>query len=184
MILKTPRLILRPWQPEDFKPFAAMNADPKVMEFFPATLAQEESDVLARKLQEQLEERGWGFWAVAVPGTADFIGFIGISPVPFTAPFTPTVEIAWRLSPQYWGQGYATEGAKAALQYGFEILKLEEIVAFTTVSNTKSRAVMRRLGMTHNPQDDFEHPKLTEGHPLRHHVLYRFSAKQWFQVKA
>lgn len=171
--LKTNRLILRPWKESDLEPFAKLNADPTVMECFPAPLSREESDALAHRLQAKMAEQGWGMWAVEVPGIADFIGFIGLYPVPFDAPFTPAVEVGWRLLHEHWGKGYAPEGAKAALDFGFQTLKLKEIVSYTAVANVRSRRVMEKLGMHRDPKDDFDHPKVPEGHPLRRHVLYR-----------
>ncbi len=179
-IIRTDRLILRPWKEEDLPSFAALNADPKVMEYFPATLSKAESDQLAQRIKTKMDEKGWGLWAVSVPGIADFIGFIGLNREDsFSAPFTPAVEVGWRIAFEHWGKGYATEGAKAALAYGFETLHLGEIVSFTATQNMRSRRVMERIGMHHDPKDDFEHPKLTEGHPLRKHVLYRLSQGEW-----
>ncbi|MFI5334183.1 MAG: GNAT family N-acetyltransferase [Chlamydiales bacterium] len=174
-IIETKRLILRPWRAEDFEPFAAINADPRVMEYFPATLTREESDAYTKRIARELEERGWGLWAVSVRDGAPFIGFIGLAPVQFTAHFTPAVEIGWRLGYEFWGKGYATEGARAALRYGFDVLNLEKIVSFTAAQNMRSRKVMEKIGMHHNPADDFDHPRLPEGHPLRRHVLYQLA---------
>lgn len=173
MIIKTKRLILRPWREEDLEPFANLNADARVMEHFPSILTREESDQMAMRIKAKIEEQGWGLWAVSVPGISEFIGFIGLNAATFEAPFTPAVEVGWRLAFDYWGQGYATEGAKACLIFGFETLNLKEIVSFTAVENMRSRAVMERIGMHHDPKDDFDHPKLAEGHRLRRHVLYK-----------
>ncbi len=174
--LKTERLVLRPWCQEDLEPFAKLNADPFVMEYFPKTLAKEESDQWGERMKAKIEEKGWGFWAVSIPGIADFIGFIGLNFVDHAflpVHFTPAVEIGWRLAFDYWGKGYATEGAKACLKYGFETLNLSEIVSFTAVRNMRSRRVMEKIGMHRDEKDDFDHPKLPEGHPLKRHVLYR-----------
>jgi RimJ/RimL family protein N-acetyltransferase len=171
--LRTQRLVLRQWRPEDRDPFAAMNADSRVMEFFPSTLTRQESDAAADRIQAAIDLRGFGFWAVEIPGITPFAGFIGLTMVPFEAHFTPCVEIGWRLAPQFWNQGYATEGATAALEFGFGNLKLSEIVAFTVPSNGPSRRVMEKVGMSHDPADDFDHPRVPVGHPLRRHVLYR-----------
>ena len=176
-MITTERLILRPWTPEDFEPFAKLNADPRVREYFPSVLSTEESNAQAAKISLFIQENGWGLWAVSVPGVAKFIGFIGLSQVSFTAPFTPAVEVGWRLAHEHWGKGYATEGAMAALKYGFETLKLKEIVSFTSVENRASRAVMEKIGMTHDGADDFDHPLLPEGHLLRRHVLYKIGSK-------
>lgn len=173
MIITTKRLILRPWKAEDFTPFAALNADPRVMEYFPAIRSRAESDLQATSFAEYIEKKGWGFWAVSVIDKVDFIGFIGLEDVDFEAHFTPAVEIGWRLAYEYWGQGYATEGAKAALEYAFNTLKLEEIVSLTSEGNSRSRNVMEKIGMHHDPEDDFDHPKFTKGNPLQRHVLYR-----------
>lgn len=175
MIIKTKRLILRPWREEDLEPFARMNADPRVMEFFPSVLSKEESDALAKRISTKIEENGWGLWAVSVPGISEFIGFIGLNVPSITAHFTPAVEIGWRLAQEYWGQGYATEGALAALTFGFENLNLDQIVAFTAKQNMRSMAVMKKIGMSHNPEDDFDHPNVAVGHQLRRHVLYRIN---------
>jgi RimJ/RimL family protein N-acetyltransferase len=169
----TQRLALRLWRDEDLAAFAALNADPRVMEFFPKPLDRAESDALAARIRENLTRRGFGLWAVEVPGVADFIGFVGLSVPQFEAHFTPCVEIGWRLAYEYWGAGYATEAALAVLDFGFERLALDEVVSFTTSANRRSRGVMERIGMTRTPADDFDHPALAEGHPLRRHVLYR-----------
>lgn len=172
-LLHTARLLLRPWCDKDLAPFAALNADPRVMEHFPGTLTRSESDALAADIQADLEQNGFGLWAVEVPGVAPFIGFVGATEPDFDAPFTPTVEIGWRLDFAHWGKGYATEAALAVVAHAFGPLGLAELVSFTVPANRRSRAVMERLGMTRAPADDFDHPKLPEGHPLRRHVLYR-----------
>jgi len=171
--LRTDRLVLRPWRESDLEPFAAMNADLAVMEFLPKVLEREESNALAARFSDHFKERGYGRWAVEVPGVAPFIGFLGLNHVAFEAPFTPCVEIGWRLSREHWGKGYATEAARASLQHGFEQLGLDEIVSFTVPDNVRSRAVMERIGMTRLALEDFDHPVLPEGHRLRRHVLYR-----------
>jgi 3-dehydroquinate dehydratase / shikimate dehydrogenase len=172
-IITTERLTLDPWKKDDLAPFRRMNADPKVMEFFPNTLTGEQSDAMASKCQAHIEKHGWGLFAVHLKETSAFIGFIGLWPVSFQAHFTPATEIGWRLSSEYWGKGYATEGAKAALEYGFNQLGLKEIVSFTTEKNLRSRKVMQRLGMSYVREDDFDHPKLEDDSPLKPHVLYR-----------
>ena len=174
--LTTSRLLLRPWRDDDLPAFAALSADPRVMEFLPAVLDRAASDVLAARIRDHFDRYGYGLWAVEVPGAADFIGFVGLAVADFGAPFCPCVEIGWRLACAHWGRGYATEGARAALAFGFDRLGLREIVSFTTVANARSRRVMERLGMAHSPADDFEHPRLPPGHPLRPHVLYRLGA--------
>lgn len=171
--LKTDRLLLRPWRDEDLDPFAALNADPRVMEFLPKLLDREESDALAARIRDHFARRGFGLWALEARGIADFIGFVGLSVPSFEAHFTPCVEVGWRLAFEHWGTGYATEAAREALRYGFEVLGLSEIVSFTAPENARSRAVMERLGMTRSPDDDFQHPALPDGHRLKAHVLYR-----------
>jgi 3-dehydroquinate dehydratase / shikimate dehydrogenase len=182
VLIKTTRLILRPWCEEDLEPFAKLNADPRVMEYFPASLSKAESDQLAQRIKNKMDEKGCGMWAVSVPGIAEFIGFIGLNSedqVSFPAPFTPAVEVGWRIAFEYWGKGYATEGAKAALAYGFETLNLGEIVSFTAVQNMRSRRIMEKIGMHHDPKDDFDHPKLPKEHKLNRHVLYRLKSIDW-----
>ena len=174
-LLTTERLILRQWQDSDRESFARLNADPQVREFFPGCLTRDESDATDRKIHKGIEERGWGFWAGEVRGGAPFIGFVGLS-VPS---FRPCVEIGWRLAREHWGHGYASEAALASLRFGFEKLTLEEIVAFTVPLNERSRRVMERIGMSRDPADDFDHPRIELGHPLRRHVLYRMKHSDW-----
>lgn len=169
----TERLVLRRWQPADQVPFAAMNADPQVMEFFPALMTPEESAVMITRIEAHFDQRGFGLWAVEVPGVAAFIGCVGLLMPRFEAHFMPCVEIGWRIAAEHWNRGYATEAARAVLRYGFEVVRLHEIVSFTTRTNTRSRHIMEKLGMQTTADDDFEHPNLPEGHPLRPHVLYR-----------
>jgi RimJ/RimL family protein N-acetyltransferase len=171
--IRTPRLLLRTWRDEDLAPFAALNADPEVMEYFLRPLERAESDAAAGRIRDHFDRHGFGLWAVEVPGIADFIGFVGLAVPGFKAHFTPCVEIGWRLARAHWGQGYATEAARAVLDFGFRELALDEIVSFTTVANRRSRAVMERIGLSRSPADDFDHPAVPEGHPLRRHVLYR-----------
>ncbi|QBI54266.1 anhydro-N-acetylmuramic acid kinase [Streptomonospora litoralis] len=176
MSLRTSRLLLRPWRASDRALFAELNADPAVMEHFPAVLSREQSDAAAEGIQARLAENGFGFWAVEVVETGTFIGFAGLSRPRFDAHFTPAVEIGWRLARHAWGHGYATEAARTAAAYAFDRCHLAEIVSFTSRTNTRSRAVMRRLGMRYDSADDFDHPDLPEGHPLAPHVLYRLAA--------
>jgi RimJ/RimL family protein N-acetyltransferase len=173
MDLRTPRLLLRAWRDSDLEPFARLNADARVMRYFPAPLTTAESDAMATRIRELFEPRGWGLWAVEIPGVVSFAGFIGLAQPRFGAHFTPCTEVGWRLAPDVWGQGYATEGATAVLDVSFRELHLDEVVSFTTESNIPSRRVMERIGMTRNPADDFDHPGLPDGHALRRHVLYR-----------
>jgi RimJ/RimL family protein N-acetyltransferase len=171
--LRTPRLWLRRWRPEDREPFAALNGDARVMEYFPGTLAREQSDALASRIESQLAQRGYGLWAVEVPGATAFAGFIGLSVPAFDAPFTPCVEIGWRLAAEHWGRGYAPEGARAVLDLAFADLGLAEVVSFTAAGNARSRRVMEKIGMVTRAADDFDHPLVPAGHWLRRHVLYR-----------
>lgn len=173
MELHTPRLLLRPWRDSDLQPFAAMNADPRVRRWFPGTLTREESDAQAARLQAHIARNGFGFWAVELSEEAAFIGFVGLQHVDFPAVFAPAVEAGWRLGRAYWGQGYATEAARAALDDGFHRLGLNEIVSFAVAGNLPSQRVMQRIGMRRDPAFDFDHPRLPEGHPFRRHVFYR-----------
>ena len=179
--IKTERLILRQWKNSDLEPFAKLNADSRVREFFPSILSREESDASVEIISQNIETNGWGFWAVSCPGISDFIGMVGISEVKFAASFVPAVEIGWRLAQEHWGKGYATEAARAAAGFGFSTLDLEEIVAFTTVQNDRSRHVMKKIGMQHTSVDDFEHPLVKKGDPLRKHVLYRLNRSLFYQ---
>jgi RimJ/RimL family protein N-acetyltransferase len=177
--ITTARLRLRPWRDGDLPAFAALNADPRVMEHFPGTLSRAESDALVARNRDHFAAHGFGLWAVEVPGRAPFIGFVGLAVPRFEGPFTPCVEVGWRFAAEHWGQGYATEAASAVLAHAFGPLGLAEVVSFTAPANRRSRRVMERLGMTRLPADDFEHPGLPEGHPLRPHVLYRLSRAAW-----
>jgi len=174
--LRTARLLLRPWRDEDLEPYARLNADPEVMRHFPAPLTREESDRHAAAIRERAARGEPSLWAVEVPGVAPFIGFVGLAVPSFDAPFTPCVEVGWRLAKEHWGQGYATEGARAAIGHAFGVLGLDEVVSFTSVGNAASRRVMEKLGMRRDPSEDFDHPSMPEGHPLRRHVLYRLRA--------
>jgi RimJ/RimL family protein N-acetyltransferase len=176
--LETPRLLLRQWRAADREPFAALNADPIVMAHFPAPLTREASDTMADRCERLIAERGWGAWAAEIKATGEFIGFVGLNIPRSDLPISPCVEILWRLAHAYWRQGFATEAARATLHIGFEVLKLPEIVSFTVPSNTRSRAVMERLGMQMDT-DTFEHPGVPEGHVLRTHCNYRLSRDRW-----
>ncbi len=176
---RTDRLVLRGWREDDREPFAALNADPEVMRHYPAPLTRAQSDAMAARAGEHLEREAWGLWAVEVVGAGPgghgrFAGYTGLS-VPGFDPFASAVEIGWRLARWAWGHGYATEAATAALAVGFDELGLDEIVSFTAVPNERSQAVMRRIGMTRDPDGDFDHPRVPPG-PLRRHVLYRIAA--------
>ena len=175
--LRTDRLRLRQWLTSDREAFARLNADARVMEYLPAVLSREESDALAVRIETHIDQHGWGLWAVEIPSVTSFAGYIGLSTPRFDAHFTPCTEIGWRLASDFWGSGYATEGALAVLAFGFRTLRLDEIVSFTVPGNLPSRRVMERIGMAYNPSDDFEHPTLPEGHRLRRHVLYRITTR-------
>jgi len=170
------RVRLRRWRDADRAPFAALNADPRVMEFFPTHPDRRQSDALVDRFESHFAEHGFGLWAVEVPGIAPFIGFVGLSIPSFAAHFTPCVEIGWRLAFDHWGRGYATEAARLVVAHGFVPLGLAAVVSFTAVANRRSQAVMERLGMRRDPAEDFDHPGLPDGHPLRRHVLYRLAA--------
>jgi RimJ/RimL family protein N-acetyltransferase len=172
--LRGSRVLLRGWQPGDAEPFAALNADPVAMEYFPAPLSRADSDAMIGRAQAGLAERGWGWWCLEIESTC--AGFVGLSMPTFDAHFTPCVEVGWRMATRFWGNGYATEAARLAVDFGFRRLGLSEIVSFTTVTNWRSRRVMERLGMRRKPEDDFDHPRIAPGHPLRAHVLYRLLA--------
>ena len=169
--LSTDRVVLRSWRESDLQPWAEMNSDPAVREYLGDLLTPKQSAASAARFQAQLDERGFGFWAVEVRGTGEFIGFTGLDQVDEGLPFSG-VEIGWRLARQAWGHGFATEAAQASLAFGFESLALPEILAVTTLTNLRSQAVMRRIGMTRDPDGDFDDPTEPEG-PLRRNVLYR-----------
>jgi RimJ/RimL family protein N-acetyltransferase len=177
--LTTRRLTLRQWRPADLEPFAALNADPAVMEFLPALLTREQSTTFIEAAAADLERRGFGLWAVEERASGTFTGCVGLSVPSFEAAFTPCVEILWRLAAPCWGRGFATEAARACLELGFGPLGLEEVVSFTVPRNTRSRAVMERLGMRRDAQGDFAHPRLPLQHPLSHHLLYRLPRSAW-----
>jgi RimJ/RimL family protein N-acetyltransferase len=182
--LSTERLVLRAWREEDLPAFAALNADPRVVEFLPKRLERSESDALAGRIAAHFRRHGFGVWAVEVPGVAPFIGFAGLAVPGFEAHFTPCLEIGWRLAFAHWGRGYATEAARRVLAHAFGPLGRAEIVSFTTRDNRRSRAVMERLAMRHDPADDFLHPSLPAGHPQRPHVLYRLDRRTYVAAQA
>jgi RimJ/RimL family protein N-acetyltransferase len=179
--MRTERLVMRAWKESDRAPFAQLIADPEVMEHFPEMLTREQSEGFADKIEAGFEERGWGLWALELDG--EFIGYTGLQPVSFAAHFTPAVEIGWRLARGAWGHGYASEAARAAATYAFAELELPELVSFTVPDNTRSRAVMERIGMTHDAADDFDHPKLPDGHAMQRHVLYRLREHRAFAAR-
>lgn len=178
MKIETDRLLLRGWERRDRQPFAEMNADPRVMEFMPSCLSAEESDQLVDRIEDHFARHGYGLYAAELRANRQFIGFIGLQVPAFHAHFTPCVEIGWRLAACYWGRGLATEGATAVVKYAFDVLDLGSLVSFTVPANIRSRHVMEKICMTRNPSEDFDHPGLPEGHPLRRHVLYRLAKVQ------
>lgn len=173
--IQTPRLILRQWKDSDADPFAEMNADPQVMEFFPSTMTREKSDEMLTRCRDLIAVRGWGIWAVELRDSGELTGFVGLHTPGYALPFVPCVEVAWRLKVDAWGKGYCSEAARAVLDAGFEQLGLDEIVAYTALPNVRSQAVMKKMGMVRDPAEDFDHPLLEEGHWLRKHCLYRLS---------
>ena len=183
-VIETSRLLLREWRESDKAPYAALNGDPVVMEHFPSTLTPEQSDEMVDRMRATWDARGYGLWAVEVKADGRFIGFIGLSSPGWDAHFTPAVEVGWRLAKEAWGYGYAPEGARAALDYGFTNVDLprDEIVSFTTVGNAKSRRVMEKIGLTRDPADDFDHPLLPDW-AARRHVLYRISRSAFGRLR-
>lgn len=181
--LRTPRLRLRGWRPADRAPFAVLNADPRVMRFMPKRLTRAESDRLADRIEAGFARRGFGLWAVELPGEVPFAGFVGLTVPGFETPFTPCVEIGWRLAADLHGRGLAPEAAREVLRFAFEEAGLTEVVSFTTVANAPSRRVMEKIGMTRDPADDFLHPTLAPDDPLRPHVLYRLARARWVAAR-
>ncbi len=173
------RLLLRDWSDADAEPFAAINSDPRVMEFFSRPLDRTESDAFLARNQAAIDANGYGLYAVEVKDGAAFIGYVGLARPGFEAHFTPAIEIGWRLAREAWGHGYATEGARAVADHAFGALGLDALVSFTAEWNRASRRVMEKTGMTHDPADDFRHPRLPADHKLSPHVLYRLSRADW-----
>jgi ribosomal-protein-alanine N-acetyltransferase len=184
MSIVSERLILRPWLEADKQPFADMSADSGVMEYLMPLTPEDASGGWIDRQLERLREHGMCFWAVQRKADGAFVGAVGLLPVSYNAHFTPAVEIGWRIARAYWGLGYAPEAARAAAVFGFQQLNLSEIVANTVPFNHKSRRVMAKLGMTHDSQDNFDHPRVPEGHPLRHQVLYRLTPDHWHSLPA
>jgi RimJ/RimL family protein N-acetyltransferase len=176
VVLTTGRLVLRPFTDVDREPFFALNTHPQVVEALGSAPTRAESDAMIERYAEELDREGWGLWAVVEAGGAPFVGMVGLHRVNASLPCAPAVEVGWRLHPDHWGHGYATEAAAASLDYGFGKAGLDEIIAFTTTLNTRSQAVMERIRMVHDPEGDFDHPHLLEGSPLRRHLLYRAAA--------
>mgnify|MGYP001815356470 FL=1 len=178
-VIRSGRVLLRRWTPADRPVFAAMNADPIVMEYFPSALDRSESDAFVDRIEAHFDTAGFGLWAVEIVSSGAFAGFVGLWPAAFDAHFTPAIEVGWRLRSDVWGNGYATEAARLALDDGFSRLGVDEIVSFTAAVNQPSRRVMEKLGMRRDPLDDFEHPSVAVGSSLRTHVLYRLAADAW-----
>jgi len=172
-LIQTERLLLRRWREKDREPFYRLNSDPRVMEFMPACLMRPGSDLLFEHINEHFRKHDFGLYAAELCEDRTFIGYVGLSVPSFEARFTPCVEIGWRLAVDHWGRGLATEGARAVMNYAFGELGLDELVSFTVPENMRSRRVMEKIGMTRDASEDFDHPNLPEGHPLRRHVLYR-----------
>ncbi len=177
--LQTERLRLRRWTDHDCEPFAELNADPIVMEFFPSTLTRAESDAFVDRIKDHFQRHGFGLWAVDLKNSGEFIGYVGLWPATFEALFTPATEVGWRMAKPFWGSGLATEAAHSVISDGFDRLHINEIVSFTSAINLRSRRVMEKLGMTHEPGDDFDHPSVALDNPLRPHVLYRLTRPQY-----
>lgn len=169
----TPRLQLRAWRDSDIEPWIAMGADERVMEFFPGTYDRAKAISVAALIRAALDANGYGWWVLEPKTGPPFGGVVALQDVPFEAPFTPAIEVGWRLPYELWGKGYATEGARAALDFAFERLGVREVVAMTSALNLRSQRVMERLGMTREPADDFDHPRIEAGNRLQRHVLYR-----------
>ncbi len=183
-VLETARLVLRPWRDADVAPYVALCTDPEVMRYFPTVPTTEAAAEQAARLRAGVERDGYGLWATEVRATGEFIGFVGLAVPSFEAPFTPCMEVGWRLARSVWGRGYAPEAAGAALEFGFVSLKQCEIVSFTSTTNLPSQRVMKKLGMRTDPREDFDHPALPDGHPLRRHVLYRIDERTWRDWRA
>lgn len=182
--IETERLLLRDWSDADAEPYAALNADPRVMEFFLSPLSRAQSDAQMASIRAFLDGHGYGLYAIEEKASGRFVGFIGAQAVNFEAAFTPATEIGWRLARTAWGSGYATEGARAVAAHAFGPLGLMDLVSFTAEWNRPSRRVMEKLGMTHDPAEDFDHPRIPEGNKLRRHVLYRLSRQAFIDRAA
>jgi RimJ/RimL family protein N-acetyltransferase len=177
--IETPRLLLRPWREADAEAFAAMFDDPKVMEFLMPQTDREAIEAMVGRIRMHFDRHGYGWWAAELKATGAFIGFTGLVHIPFEAHFTPAVEVGWRLASAHWVKGYATEGARASLEVAFTRLGMSEIVSITVAANARSRRVMERIGRTRDPADDFDHPRVPDGSPLKRHVLYRIDRTRW-----
>nr|WP_295782349.1 GNAT family N-acetyltransferase [Rhodoferax sp.] len=177
--LRTPRVLLRQWKDSDFNAWAVMNADPEVRRFFPSVLNRSDAQAEGERIRSAIAQRGWGMWALEVPGVHLFAGFVGLNLPRYEAPWMPAVEIGWRLAPAAWHQGYATEGATAALDFAFTHLELPQVVAMSVPTNGPSHRVMDRIGMVRDAAADFDHPRVPDGSPLKRHILHKISPAQW-----
>ena len=178
-MIETERLRMREWRDDDLAPLARIFSDTRVREYFPSTLDEEQSAEWLERNRQHFADHGYGMWAIESRQEAALIGYLGLVQVNFVSHFTPAVEIGWGFAHDAWGQGYASESGRAALGHGFEQLGLDEIVSMTVPANTRSWGLMRGLGMRRNPDEDFDHPNVPGGHPLRPHVLYRLAAEEW-----
>ena len=179
-MLETDRLLLRQWKASDYSAFAKISGDTDVMEFYPKPLNVAESNAMADRIRGLINKRGWGFWAVEIPKQQGFIGFVGLHIPSEQLPFSPCVEIGWRIAKEHWGKGYATEAARAALDYGFSELGFDEIVSFTTLANLRSQRVMQKIGMS-DVKENFMHPDIDRSHPQCEHVLYKLTQSDWIK---
>ena len=179
--LRTRRTLLRDWRDSDLPAWVEMNADPEVRRWFSSISTADEALAEAGRVRSQIAQRGWGMWALEIPGVLPFAGFVGLHVPTYEAPFMPAVELGWRLPRVAWGQGWASEAAAAAAAFAFEVLQLDALVACTVPGNAPSRRVMQRLGMSHDPADDFDHPRVPSDHPFHRHVLYRLTVEQLLQ---
>jgi RimJ/RimL family protein N-acetyltransferase len=183
-VITTPRLVLREWKDSDSEPFALLNADPRVMEFMPNALTREESDVFIERIKAHFAKHGFGLFAASLGHDQKLVGFIGLTVRTFKTDFAPCTEIGWRLAAGYWNKGFATEGARAVLRHAFTTLNLPEVVSYTVPANVASRRVMEKIGLVHHQSEDFDHPNLPAGHPLRRHVLYRLGRSEWIAMQS
>ena len=177
--LRTARLLLRQWKESDIDAWCAMNADAEVRKYFPKVNSREESVAEAERIRASINQHGWGMWALEVPGVLPFAGFVGLNNPGFAAPWQPAVEIGWRLARSAWQQGYATEGATAALDFAFTHLQLPQVMAMSVTTNAPSHRVMERIGLSPWPEMDFDHPRVPVDWPLKRHIVHRITDQQW-----
>jgi len=184
MELRTRRLLLRQWKDSDYDAWATMNADEQVRKYFPKVLTRAEADGEADRIRANIAQRGWGMWELEVPGVHPFAGFVGLSVPAIDVAWMPAVEVGWRLARDAWGNGYATEGAQAALHFAFDELALDEVVAMSVVPNTPSHRVMDRIGMIRDDSADFDHPRVPQDWALKRHILHRIPRSTWAKKSA